>query len=150
MCTLNSPGFSLADLFQAELAIVLLGNPVALAGKVFEFIAVHDLHCATGVLGELLPLQNTSCQAHRSGKQEIAMKLIRRNQGPSPQTSSTCPQSVYQNPPKIQALSAFLAVPENHFPGVSNTLEAVEKVIEESGLIGREREMGRIDFRHQG
>jgi hypothetical protein len=27
-----SAGFSLADLFQAELAVVLLGNPVALAG----------------------------------------------------------------------------------------------------------------------
>ena len=55
---------SLADLFQAQLAIVLLGNPVALTGGVFQFLAVHDRHCATGVLDELLLLQNTSCQAH--------------------------------------------------------------------------------------
>jgi hypothetical protein len=66
------------------------------------------------------------------------MKLIRHNQGLRHRRAvhalSRC------NPPKIQASSAFPAVLENHFPGVSNTLEAVEKVIEESGLIGRERE----------
>jgi hypothetical protein len=54
----------LADLFQAQLAIILLGNPVALTGGVFKFLAVHDFHCATGVFDELLLLQNTSCQAH--------------------------------------------------------------------------------------
>jgi hypothetical protein len=53
-----------ADLFQAQLAVVLLRNPVALAGGVFKFLAVHDLHCATGVLDKPLLLQNTSCQAH--------------------------------------------------------------------------------------
>ena len=47
---------SLPDLFQAELAIVLPDNPIALAGGVFKFHAVHDLHCATGVLDDLLPL----------------------------------------------------------------------------------------------
>ena len=47
------------DLFQAQLAIVLLGNSVALAGGVLKFVAVHDLHCAPGVLDEPLPLQNT-------------------------------------------------------------------------------------------
>jgi hypothetical protein len=36
-----------ADLFQAQFAIVRLGNPVALTGGVFELFAVHDLHCAT-------------------------------------------------------------------------------------------------------
>jgi hypothetical protein len=55
---------SLADLFQAQLAIVLLDNLVALTGGVFKFIAVHDLHSAAGVLNEMLPLQDTSCQAH--------------------------------------------------------------------------------------
>ena len=60
----DGAGYRLADLFQAQLAIVLLGNPVALAGGVFQFLAVHDLHCATGVLDELILLQNTSCQAH--------------------------------------------------------------------------------------
>jgi hypothetical protein len=55
---------SLLDLFQAELAIVLPDNPIALAGGVLKFLAVHDLHCATGVLDDLLPLQNTGCQAH--------------------------------------------------------------------------------------
>ena len=54
----------LPDLFQAKLAIVLLDNPVALAGGVFKFLAVHDLHCATGVLDELLLLQDTSRHAH--------------------------------------------------------------------------------------
>ena len=53
-----------ADLLQAKLAIVLSDNPVALAGAVFKFLAVHDLHCATGVLDDLPLLQNTSCQAH--------------------------------------------------------------------------------------
>ena len=57
-------GIFTSDLFQAKLAIVLLDNPVALAGGVFKFLAVHDLHCATGVLDELLPLQNPSGQAH--------------------------------------------------------------------------------------
>ncbi len=56
--------YRLADLFQAQLAIVLLGNPVALTGGVFKFLAVHNLHCTPGVLDELLLLQNTSCQAH--------------------------------------------------------------------------------------
>jgi hypothetical protein len=54
----------LADLFQAQLAIVLPDNPVALAGGVFKFLAVHDLHCATGVLDNPLLLQNSSGQAH--------------------------------------------------------------------------------------
>jgi hypothetical protein len=53
-----------ADLLQAKLAIVLSDNPVALAGGVFKFLAVHDLHCTTGVLDDLPLLQNTSCQAH--------------------------------------------------------------------------------------
>jgi len=44
--------------------LVLSDNPVALAGGVFKFLAVHNLHCATGVLDELLLLQNTGCQAH--------------------------------------------------------------------------------------
>jgi hypothetical protein len=52
----NREECSLADLFQAQLAIVLLGNPIALTGGVFKFIAVHDLYCATGVLDELLRL----------------------------------------------------------------------------------------------
>ncbi len=60
----NRASLHSTDLFQAQLAIVLLGNPVALAGGVLKFLAVHNLHCATGVLDELLPLQNTSCQAH--------------------------------------------------------------------------------------
>jgi hypothetical protein len=60
----NGPDIGLADLFQAQLAIVLLGNPVALTGGVFKFLSVHDLNCATGVLDELLLLQNTGCQAH--------------------------------------------------------------------------------------
>ena len=47
---------------QAKLAIVLSNNPVALAGGVLKFLAVHDLHCATGVLDDPLSLQNTSCQ----------------------------------------------------------------------------------------
>src|SRR5271157_800483 len=65
LCLDRTPGeSSLPDLFQAKLAVVLLDNPVALAGGVFKFLAVHDLHCTTGVLDELLPLQNTSCQAH--------------------------------------------------------------------------------------
>jgi len=55
---------SLPELFQAKGAIVVSDNLVALAGGVFKFLAVHDLDCATGVLDELLPLQNTSCQAH--------------------------------------------------------------------------------------
>src|ERR1700686_1204624 len=54
----------LADLFKAKLAIVLSDNLVALASGVFKFLAVHDLHCTTGVVDELLPLQNTSSQAH--------------------------------------------------------------------------------------
>src|ERR1035437_1096838 len=53
-----------SGVFQTKLAIVLLDDPVALAGGVFKFPAVHDLHRTTGVLDELLPLQNTSCQAH--------------------------------------------------------------------------------------
>jgi hypothetical protein len=44
------------SIFEAKLAIVLSDNPVALAGGVFKFLAVHDLHCATGVLDELLSL----------------------------------------------------------------------------------------------
>ena len=60
----NRASLHSTDLFQAQLAIELLGNPVALAGGVLKFLAVHNLHCATGVLDELLPLQNTSCQAH--------------------------------------------------------------------------------------
>src|SRR5713101_7417866 len=60
----SSVGVSSLPVFQAKLAIVVLDNLVALAGGVFKFLAVHDLHCATGVLDELLPLQNTSCQAH--------------------------------------------------------------------------------------
>ena len=40
-------------LFQAKLAIVLLDNRVALAGGAFKFLAIHDLHCATGVLDDL-------------------------------------------------------------------------------------------------
>ena len=32
------------DLFQAKFAIVLSDNPVALAGGVFKFLAVHDLY----------------------------------------------------------------------------------------------------------
>ncbi len=60
----NTEETSLPDLFQAQLAVVLLGNSVALTGRVLKFIAVHDLHCATSVLDELLSLQNTSCQAH--------------------------------------------------------------------------------------
>ena len=60
----DGAGYRLADLFQAQLAIVLLGDPVALTGEVLKFLAVHDLHRATGVLNKLLLLQNTSCQAH--------------------------------------------------------------------------------------
>jgi hypothetical protein len=60
--------FSSRQLIRAslhpKLAIVLSDNSVALAGGVFKFLAVHDLHCATGVLDELFLLQNTSCQAH--------------------------------------------------------------------------------------
>ena len=41
---------SLLALFQAQLAIVLLGNPVALTGGLFKFLAIHDLHCTAGVL----------------------------------------------------------------------------------------------------
>jgi len=51
-------------LFQPKLAIVLLDNPVAFTGGVFKFLAIHDLHCATGVLDDLLLLQNTRCRAH--------------------------------------------------------------------------------------
>ena len=47
-----------ADSLQAHLAIVLSDNPVTLAGGVFKLLAVHDLHCATGVLDEPLLLQN--------------------------------------------------------------------------------------------
>jgi hypothetical protein len=50
----NSEGrggtFTCSDLFQAELAVILLGNPVALASGVFKLLAIHDLHCATGLL----------------------------------------------------------------------------------------------------
>src|ERR1019366_4446580 len=53
-------------LISSQLAIVLSDNPVALAGRVFKFPAVHDLHCATGALDEPLLLQNTSCKAHTS------------------------------------------------------------------------------------
>ena len=52
------------DLFQAQLSIVLLGNPVALTGGVLKFIAVHDLYCATGVLDEVVLLQNASRRAY--------------------------------------------------------------------------------------
>src|SRR5579864_6044482 len=59
-----STGRVFTSVSQAKLAIVLSDNPVALAGGVFKFLAVHDLHCATGVLDEVLLLQDTSCQAH--------------------------------------------------------------------------------------
>jgi len=51
-------------LFQAQFPIVLLRNLVALAGGDFEFLAIYDLHCAAGVLDELLLLQNAGCHAH--------------------------------------------------------------------------------------
>jgi hypothetical protein len=51
-------------LFQAKLAIVLLDNPIAFTGGVFKFLAIHDLHCATGVLDDLLLLQNPRCRTH--------------------------------------------------------------------------------------
>src|SRR5579864_6186737 len=61
----SKPGrASTCDSFQAQLAVVLLGNPVALTGGFFKFVAVHDPHCSTGVLDDLLLLQDTSCQAH--------------------------------------------------------------------------------------
>jgi hypothetical protein len=56
--------FPSASSFQPERAIVLLSDPVTLTGILFEFIAVQDLHRATGVLDELLLLQNTGCHAH--------------------------------------------------------------------------------------
>jgi transposase len=52
------------DSIQAKLAFVLPDNPVALASGVFKFLAVHDLHCTTGVLDEFILLQNTSCRGH--------------------------------------------------------------------------------------
>src|ERR1700733_2750808 len=51
-------------LLQAQFAIVLSDNSVALAGGGFKFLAVHDFHRATGVLDETLSLQNAGCQAH--------------------------------------------------------------------------------------
>jgi hypothetical protein len=54
----------LADLFRAQPAIVLSDNAVALAGVVLKFLAVHDLHRATGVRDQLFLLHDTSCQAH--------------------------------------------------------------------------------------
>jgi hypothetical protein len=50
-------------LCHVKLAIILPDNPVALAGGVFKFLAVDDLHCATGILDELFLLQDTSCYA---------------------------------------------------------------------------------------
>ena len=50
--------------FRAKLAIVLSDNPVALAGGVFKFLAIYDLHGTTGVLDDLPLLQNTSCQTY--------------------------------------------------------------------------------------
>jgi hypothetical protein len=61
---LGHPPSSSPDLLDAKFAIVLLDNPVALTGGVFKFLAVQDLHGTAGVLDELLPLQNASCQAH--------------------------------------------------------------------------------------
>ena len=52
--------YSLEGLLQTQLAIVLPDNPVALAGGVFKFLAVDDLHCATRVLDESLLLQDAS------------------------------------------------------------------------------------------
>jgi len=59
-----TPTIDTPRLFQAKLAIVLPDNSITLAGGVFKFLAVHNLHCATGILDELLLLQNTSCRAH--------------------------------------------------------------------------------------
>jgi hypothetical protein len=42
----------------------LSDNAVALAGGVFKFLAVHDLHCTTGVFDQPLLLQNTGGQAN--------------------------------------------------------------------------------------
>ena len=50
-------GESSLPVFQAKLAIVVLNNLVALAGGVLQFLAVDNLHCATGVLDEAIPLQ---------------------------------------------------------------------------------------------
>ena len=55
-CAYSLRDFHFQDLFQAKLAIILANNPVALAGGGFKFLAVHDLHCATGVLDEFLLL----------------------------------------------------------------------------------------------
>ena len=59
-----TPTIDTPRLFQAKLAVVLPDNSITLAGGVFKFLAVHNLHCATGILDELLLLQNTSCRAH--------------------------------------------------------------------------------------
>jgi len=56
--------FSLKDLFQTKLTVVLLHYAVALAGRVLKSLAVHNRHCATSVRDEILALQNTSGQAH--------------------------------------------------------------------------------------
>src|ERR1700687_2360773 len=55
---------TIGRLFQSNLAIILLDNSVTLAGALFEFRAAQNLHCTTGVLYNLLVLQNTSCQAY--------------------------------------------------------------------------------------
>ena len=61
---LNVQDLALIRSLQPKLAIVLPDNSVAFAGGVFKFLAVHNLHCATGVFDELLLLQNASCRAH--------------------------------------------------------------------------------------
>jgi hypothetical protein len=47
---------SIPDLFQAKLAVVTPDDPVALAGAVFELLALHDPHRTTSVLDDLLLL----------------------------------------------------------------------------------------------
>jgi hypothetical protein len=51
----------LRGLREAELAVVLLGAPVAFTGGVFKFLAVQDPHRTAVVFDEP---QQTSCQAH--------------------------------------------------------------------------------------
>src|SRR5271170_3359202 len=54
----------LRNSFQAKLTIILSDHAVAFAGGVFKFLAVHNLHCATGVLDELPSLQNAGGHAY--------------------------------------------------------------------------------------
>jgi hypothetical protein len=72
------------DSFQAKLTIVLPHHAITFAGGLFKILAVHNRHCATSVLDDLLPLQNTSRQGHAGSvcSQHRCQKIMSDRQGP--------------------------------------------------------------------